>query len=158
MTNLDTVRNEVDKYVSSRGMVLFHSFSRSAEPEPVYWDTLAHPNFRMFLEAAEAAGVRLITLHARELTEEMLDDALERLEQSALSREERRSIESQIGDLRGYVGFTCQIEMSFDLAPRVYVFDLRTEWYEDLNDLLDRIEDITAEEDEEPFGGYFSKN
>jgi len=62
--------------------------------------------------------------------------------------------------MRSYIGFTCQIELSFDLAPRVYVFDLRTEWFDDLNDLLDRVDDAAhkSEGDSPLGGGYFSKN
>jgi hypothetical protein len=61
--------------------------------------------------------------------------------------------------MRGYSGFTCQIELSFDLAPRVYMFDLRTEWFEDLNEMIDQIDDACDErDDEEPMHGYFSKN
>jgi hypothetical protein len=53
--------------------------------------------------------------------------------------------------------------LAFDLAPRVYILDLRTEWFDDLNELVERIEDAYHDEDdgpeEEPLsGGYFSKN
>lgn len=160
--NLDTLRTEIQDYLEARGMVIFQSFPRSNEASsPVYWDTEHHPNYHEFLAAAEAAGVRLVTLFARELDEDMIEDALEQLADSSLDRDERRSIEARLKEMRGYAGFVCQIELSFDLSPRVYVFDLRTEWFEDLSDLMERIEDSYREEDEgEPplRGGYFSKN
>ena len=67
--------------------------------------------------------------------------------------------------MRGYAGFTCQIQLSFDSPLRTYVFDLRTDWFNDLNDLIDRIEECCEEEDddeEEPDdlagGSYFQRN
>jgi hypothetical protein len=161
--NLETLRSEIQEYLESRGIVVFHGYPRSGEPSAsVFWDTEHHPDYRMFLAAAEAAGARLVTLHAREFTGEMIDDAVERLEESDLPRDEQRAIEMRLREMRGYAGFTCQIELSFDLGPRVYVFDLRTEWFDDLDDLLDRIDDAFGgedEEDEEPLGGgYYSKN
>jgi hypothetical protein len=160
--NMETLRTEIQEYLESRGMVVFHGYPRSGEAsEPVFWDTARHPDYHEFLAAAEAAGVRLVTLHASEFTDHLLEDALERLEGSELPRDERRAIEMRLHEMRGYNGFICQIELSFDLAPRVYIFDLRTEWFDDLNDLLDRVDDAYGEdeEDEEPLGGgYFSKN
>ena len=64
--------------------------------------------------------------------------------------------------MRAYDGFTCAIELSFDFEGRAYIFDLRTEWYEEFNDMLDDIEAAIPDEDEDddegPIGGYFSKN
>jgi hypothetical protein len=114
--------------------------------------------------AAEAAGVRLVTLFARELTVDMIEDAIGQLADTTLGREERRSIESRLRDMRAYAGFTCEIELSFDLSERVYIFDLRTAWFDDLNDVIDSIEDSyldPGDEDDDDNGldrGYFSKN
>jgi len=161
--NLDSLRDEIQEYLAKRGLVVFHGFARGGDPSSaVYWDTERQPDFRAYLAAAEAAGVRLVTLYSRELEEELVEDALEQLsEASTLDREERRAIEMRLKEMRGYCGFTCQIELSFDFAPRVYVFDLRTEWFDDLNDLTDRIEDAHRQNDdgsEALGGGYFSRN
>ena len=91
-----------------------------------------------------------------------MEDALDHLsEASALDRDERRAIEMRLKEVREYSGFTCQIELSFDLAPRVYIFDLRTEWFDELNDLTDRIEDAyrqNGDGSDALGGGYFSRN
>jgi hypothetical protein len=159
--NLNTLRSEIQDYLESRGIAVFHGIPRGGEDvAAVHWDTERHPDFRTYVAAAEAAGVRMVTLYANEFDEEVIDDALGRLEESSLSREERRGVEQRMREMRAYSGFTCQIELSFDVAPRVYVFELRTEWYEDLNDLLYRIDGgFEDTEDEDPLGGgYFSKN
>jgi hypothetical protein len=159
--NLDPLLSEIQEYLEQCGIVVFKSFPRSGEPAaPVYWDTDRYPDYHQFLAAAQAAGARLVTLYAREFEEDMVDDALEQLEDAGLDREERRSFETRLKEIRAYSGFVCQIELSFDFAPRVYIFDLRTEWFDDLNDLIDRIEDSYRQqgEDDEPLRGYFSKN
>jgi len=158
MINLDTLRSEIQDYVETRGMALFQGFSRAEDIPAVYWDVNAHPDFRDFVNVAEKAGARLITMFANEFSSDVVEDAEQRLE--SLPREERRELESRLRKIRGYTGFICQIELSFDLAPRVYVFDLHTDWYEDLNDILDQIEEAESEdEDDTPLGGsYFSKN
>ena len=159
--NLDSLRAEIESYLETHGIVVFQSHPRAGDTTaPVYWDTERHPDYKMFLAAAESAGAKLVTIHAREFTEDILEDALDHAATANLPREERRAIELRLKEMRGYIGFTCQIELSFDLAPRVYVFDLRTEWFDDLNDLLDRVDDAQHKGDgDSPLGGgYFSKN
>jgi hypothetical protein len=158
--NLDAIRSEIREYLDSRGVAVFYGYPRGEQSQAVFWDTKSHPEYRAFLAAAEAGGARLVTLYANEFTDDLIEDALERLKDASLPREEYRIIESHLREMRGYVGFTCQIELSFDLAPRVYVFDLRTEWFDDLNEMLDRIDDAYSEDDDEaePLSGYFSKN
>ncbi len=162
--NLDTLRGEIPDYVESRNLVVFPGYARHTEGLPVvYWDVLQHPDYRSFVQAAECAGVRLMVFHARELSADLVDDALARLEESELPREEVRSYEHLLRELRAYEGFTCEIELSFDLGSRTYLFNLRTDWYDELEDILDEIEASCAasgeEDDEGPMGGgYFSRN
>ncbi len=125
----------------------------------VYWDAENHPDYREFVEAACAAGVRLITLHARELTPDVVETALAHLAEAEMERDDRRTFDARLNEMRGYEGFTGQIEMSFDYAQRTYVFEIRTDWFEELNDLVERIEySYQDEEDENPLTGYYSNN
>jgi hypothetical protein len=162
--NLDTLRKEIVEYLQSRNMIVFHSLPRTGGPGPaaVYWDSTREPDFRRFLAAAEAAGVRLVTLYARELEEDLIDDTLEQLGAAHLDRDEERGIEMRLKEMSAYAGFTCEIELSFDLAARVYIFDLRTEWFDDLNDLVERIDAAYLDDEDEeegPLGNeYFSRN
>jgi len=114
------------------------------------------PDYHEFVAAAEAAGVKLVNMFVNEFVSELVDDALDRV--SELPREERREVEQRLRDLRGYAGKVCQIELSFDLGQRVYLFELRTEWFDELNDLVYELND-GVDDDEDPLsGGYFSKN
>jgi hypothetical protein len=164
--NLDTLRTEIRDYLESRGLAVFHGLPRAFdERTAVYWNTPQYNDYRAFATAAETSGVKLIALNALEFNESVIDSALEQLQEHEMPLNERRPIEKRLRELRAYSGFTCQIELSFDLAPRVYVFDLRTEWFDELNDMLDSIdESFEGEQDDdegdvgEPHAGYFSKN
>lgn len=159
--NLDTLRNDILQYLEAQGIAVFHSLPRSPESSltAVFWDTSRRPDYREFLGAAQAVGCRMLTLYAREFTEEMVEDALDQLHDSDLERDERRKFETHLRDMREHRGSVCELEVSFDHGDRVYIFDLRTDWYDELNDILDRIEDAYQEaEDENPLGGYYSNN
>jgi hypothetical protein len=162
--NLDILKSEIQEYLESRNFVVYHGFSRSLEPGPVVlWDTDRFPDFKLFLQAAEASAMKLIVLHTRSFSVKFVENALDQLGEAELSNDERRSIERRLREMRSYDGFTCAIELSFDFGQRTYIFDLRTEWYDEFSDLLDEIDSAIPdvdddEEDEGPIGGYFSKN
>jgi len=142
---------------------VFRSYPRTdsegALPGAVYWDSENHPDFREFVEAASAAGVRLLTLYARELTADIVETALAHLSETDLDRDERRALDTRLHEIQAYEGFTCQIELSFDHAQRTYIFEVRTEWFDELNDLVERIEySFEDEGDENPLSGYYSNN
>jgi hypothetical protein len=51
------------------------------------------------------------------------------------------------------------VELSFDHAQRTYVFEVRTDWFDELNELVDRIEYASQDDaDDNPLSGYYSNN
>ena len=68
----------------------------------------------------------------------------------------------RLRQLEAYEGFTCSLQLSFALENRVYLFELHTEWFDALADILGELETALEEsEDEEeqgPLGRYFSNN
>jgi hypothetical protein len=161
--NLDTLRHEIEQHLESRGMAVFRSHPRadsaSSLSGAIFWDAENHPDYREFVEAACAVGARMVTLYAREFTPELIENAQAQLSAAELEREERRAVDARLNEIQAYEGFTCQIELAFDHAQRTYVFDIRTEWFDELNDLLERIEDSYEDEgDENPLSGYYSNN
>jgi hypothetical protein len=160
-SNLASLRSEIEEYLRSHDVAIFHS-AHHMDPHfsAAYWDVAGHPDFRTFLATAEAAGVRLVALFAHEFRDETIDDAAELLEESDLGRDDRRAVEQRLREFGTYTGFVCEIEVSFDLGSRAYIFDLRTDWYDEFSEILDRIEgDLGEEENDQPLGGpYFSKN
>ena len=161
-TNLDALKDEIEKHLLQNGFNVFYGQSRLLDSLPIiYWESERYPDYRNFLNVAKSAGAKMVVFHHREFTPDHLDDAVEQLESAGLPHEERRSLERRIKELRVYEGFTCAVELSFDHEGRIYVFDLRTEWYDELSDILEEIDMMGADVDEDgegPIGGYFSQN
>jgi hypothetical protein len=160
--NLDTLRTEILEYLEAEGFVIFQGYSRLAETDSfVAWDVDRLPDFKTFLSAAKNAGVRLIVFHYRQFSSAHLEDGTERLEESELGVEERRSAERRLRELSEYEGFTCAIELSFDYQGRVYLFSVRSDWYDEYLDLLEDLDASLPDEDgheDDSMGGYYSKN
>ena len=86
---------------------------------------------------------------------------IERLHACELPSQESRSFEERLSDMRAHEGSVCEIELSFDHEGRVFLFDLRTDWFDEFSDMLDEIQLLTAEPDngdDSPISGYFSRN
>jgi len=161
-TNLDTLKDEVEKYLVEQGFNVFHGQSRLLDSLPIiYWDCDRYPDFRKFLTVARSAEAALVVFHQREFTRDNIDDAIDRLEAAGMAPEESRALERRLKALRKYEGFTCALELSFDYQGRIYVFDLCTEWYDELSDILEEIDMFSLDDEEDddgPMGGYFSQN
>jgi hypothetical protein len=159
--NLEELKNEIAQYLEQSGMAVFHGYSRALDSMPtVYWDCDQHPDYKQFILAARTAGAKLVVFHLREFRSEQIDDALEELATCDLPREDSRDVERRLKELRVFDGLTCAIELSFDHEGRVFLFDLRTDWYRELSEILDEIRIMSAQDDQDdsPLGGYFSKN
>ncbi|MGC2658618.1 MAG: hypothetical protein WA324_11735 [Bryobacteraceae bacterium] len=161
--DLESLKAEMQAYLQHEGIIVFHGYSRSLDsPAQVFWDVDNHPDFREFLDVGRRAGAKMVIFCHRAFSLDAIDEALDHIEESDLPREEKRNFENRLRELQAYEGFTCALELSFDLGERVYVFELRTEWFEALNDLLSEIDAATEEteddQDHGPISGYFSKN
>jgi hypothetical protein len=159
--NLDNLRREVLAHLEELGFTVFKSYPRGMElgSEAIYWDTESYPDYHEFVAAAKSVGAHMMTFYSREFSADSVDDALETLAESSFSREERRPIESRLKELRAYEGFICQIELSFADQQRTYIFDQPTEWYEEMEQLVEEIEgSFEGPIDEAPMGGYYSNN
>ncbi len=160
--DLDAVKRDVLEYLRAQDFVVFHGYSRLADVDSfVAWDTDRLPDFHTFVDAAKKAGIRLMVYHFRDFTQTHIDEASDRLEGADFPAEDQRGIERRLRDLRAYVGFTCAVELSFDHDGRVYLFNLRSEWYEDYLDLLEEIDAALPpdeDEDDDSMGGYYSRN
>lgn len=158
--NLDALKTEIERYLEESGIAIFYGCSRELERgSAVYWDCENVPGYRQFVGAAKAAGSKLVVFRQKEFSADQVDDAIEQLEACDLPREEYRELERRLNEMRAYSGFVCSIELSFDHQGRIYVFDLRTEWYKNLVEILDEIQVMDASSgDDTPMSGYFSKN
>jgi hypothetical protein len=160
--DLETLRAEMQAHLEKSSMPVFHGYHRMLDSlMQVSWDTERHPDFREFLETASKAGAKLVVFNQDAFMLDQIDEALEELETCDFTREEKRHYETRLRQLQAYEGFTSSLQLSFSLENRVYVFELHTDWYESMNDILAELDAASeAQEDEEegPIGGYFSNN
>lgn len=161
--DLEALRTEILAYLDDSGAAIFHGYHQASEDvAQVSWDTERHPDFRAFVSAGQKAGVRLFVFEHETFSLDRVDDALEQLQETDLPREDKRAYEARLRQLRSYDGFTCSLELSFSLEGREYVYEVHTDWYEALTDIM--VELDTALEDEEDengdgsMGRFFSRN
>ena len=159
--NLDMIRTEIEQYLEEAGIAVFYGYARPMESVlAVYWDCDQYPDYKQFVKAAQSTGVKLIVFHQREFSSDELEDALEQLEGCEMPRDDYKEMERRLSAARLYEGMICTVQLSFDHEGRVFLFELRTEWYDEFTDLVDELQILGADvdEDDTPIGGYFSKN
>jgi hypothetical protein len=162
--NLDTLKEDILKSLAREHFIVFYGYARAMDDVPtVFWDIEHHPDHEEFLQTAKAVGATMIVFHQQEFSSAMVDDAVDRIGGGELAAEDYRLIEGRLEELRRYDGFTCSMELSFDYQGRVYLFELRSEWFEEYSEILDELEfgmpdEDGSDEDDHPIGGYFSRN
>ena len=165
-TDLDSLKTEIKDYLEAEGFLVFHGYTRFAEPTSVVqWDSSHYPDFKLFLALARKLDVRPIVFHHRELQPELIDDAMDQLESADIPEDEFQELARRLGELRVYEGFTNAVELSFEYQGRIYIYARRAEWYDELLDITEEIDDYTGSEEGEPegdepddMGSYFSRN
>ncbi len=100
--------------------------------------------------AGRKAGAKIMIFSYRAFSLDQIDEALDQLEDSSLSREEKRGFENRLRQLQGYEGFTCSLELSFSIESDVYTFELHTDWYAAMNQILAELDALTDEEENGP--------
>lgn len=161
---LDKLREQIHSYLREEGFIVFQGYSRLMETGPmIQWDSHHYPDFRLFLECAKALGAKLIVFHHRELDSDFIDEALADLEVADLPDGESRRLGQRLAELRVWEGFTSFVELSFSHANQVYAFVLRADWYEEIVEIADEIDDYLSGDEPEgdspdSIGGFFSRN
>ena len=166
MINLDSLKQELLDYIVSEGFAVFRGQPGQFEGLPtILWDTEAHPEYQAYLNVAKVAGARMIVFAHREFPLDELEEAVEQAHDCELPREELRSIERSLAEMRPYIGSTCSIEMAFDYEGRLYIYELVTDWFQTFLDVSELLmaetssrDDGGEDESDGSFGGYYSKN
>jgi hypothetical protein len=160
--NLEALKESILDELKEREFVIFYGQGRAME-DFIMWDSDRYPDYRLFLQAAQMADVKLVVFHERELTEENLRELNDQLEEADLPIEEEQVLRRRVREIGRHKGMLTGVELSFDYHGRVYMFELNSEWYEEYLDLRDEIEGSAYfsdedEDDESLGGGYFSRN
>jgi len=161
--NLDTLKREILEYLDSSGLAVFHGCPGGLNGQPmILWDTERHPDYQAFLDVAVKSETRVIVFATREFQAADTEDLLAQLDDLEISREEKRDYEKRLRELRVHEGVTCSLELAFDYHGRLYVYEMQPDWYDEFLSVEDEIMSLMAdhddEDDDEPLGGYFSKN
>ncbi|MFN7923182.1 MAG: hypothetical protein U0Q16_23980 [Bryobacteraceae bacterium] len=164
--DLDKLGREMEQAMQRLGIVVFRGASRpdSAYKSAIFWDTINHEDHEGFLKAAVELGVRVMVFYTRAFESGMLDDAFDKLEAAAMPREESREYERGLRRIKEYEGFTAAVEMSFDYAGQLYVYEVLAPWFREYLDIAENIDDALESSMESgghepgPLGGYFSQN
>lgn len=163
--DLDTLKSEILQYLEAAGFAVFRSHPGELEGLPlVCWDCERFPDYRMFLETAQKVNARLILFAAREFENSEIEEELEALEDCDLTREDQREYERRLREFRKYEGVTCSLELGFDHNSRVYVYEVRPDWYDEFLELSDEIASNLpsaggdGEEGDPGLGGFYSNN
>jgi len=162
--NLDTLKREILEYLEASGLAVFHSSPGGLDTHGmVVWDTERHPDYQTFLDVALKSETRIVIFASREFQASDIEDLTSQFDDLDLTREEKRDYEKRLRALRGYEGVTCSIELAFDYHSRLYVYQMQPDWYEEFLGVEDEILSLISgpedtDDDDEPLGGYFSKN
>ena len=160
--NLDTVKREILEYLESSQFAVFRSHPGSLDGLPtVTWDIERYPDYQMFLETARKIGCKMILFASRDFDEAEIEEALEQLDECDMGTEERLDIERRLRGMRGYEGVTCSLELGFDHHARMYVYELRPDWYEEFLAVCEEITchlPVDEDEDDGTIGGIYSNN
>ena len=130
---------KAEKFVAELQPLLRKTSGLSADIEPSMYDANIYEIVSMYVAGIKQAGIA-------GKPEDLETD--------------RTKIRDYMANLHGFEGFTCALELSFDYQGRVYLFNLRAEWYDDYLDLVEELDaSIPGEdEDDEEMGGYYSRN
>jgi hypothetical protein len=161
--NLDTLKREILEYLDSSSLAVFHGSPGGLDGQSmVLWDTERHPDYQMFLDVAVKSETRVIIFASREFQPADTEDLLAQLDDLDLTREDKREYEKRLRELRVHEGVTCSLELAFDYHSRLYVYEMQPDWYDEFLSVEDEIMSLMADredtDDDEPMGGYFSKN
>ena len=161
--NLDTLKHEILEYLERSGFAVFQSRAGGLQGLPmVAWNCDRYPDYQMFLETAKKVGCKMILFASRDFDENEVDEALEQLEDCELEPDEHLEYERRLRGTRGYDGVTCALELAFDHHARMYIYELRPDWYEEFLGICEEIATHLPESDEGEedgsFGDLYSQN
>ncbi len=161
--NLETLKGDILNYMAASDFAIFRGFSGGLEELPVIsWDAERFPDYRMFLEAAQKVGQKMIVFASREFEEIEVEEALEGIEEATVPREEQRELERRVRGARKHTGETCSLEMAFSHNSHLYVYEVQPDWYEEFLETCDEITTLLpvgdGGEHEDGLGGFYSNN
>ena len=161
--DLKVLKTDIDEYLEAEDFGVFHGSVRVADPtKTMEWDVVQYPDFRRFLALAKQLEVKVVGFHHRELDSTFIDDLMDQLETDELDEDVMVETARRLQDLRVYEGFTCTVDLSFWHESRLYAFSQKADWYYELLEIADELDEYSMENDfldeDNDMGQFFSRN
>ena len=138
--NLDTLKQEILAYLEHSEFAVFRSAPGGLEGlSMVLWDAERYPDYQMFLDTARKTGAKMILFAAREFESPEIDEAVEELDECDLTPRRTPRTGSPAARAAVHEGVTCSMELAFDHHARMYVYEIRPDWYDEFLSIGDEI-------------------
>jgi hypothetical protein len=146
MTDLSDRYEEVVAAARRQGLLVFPGYV--AEDLPTVWWQGNPDDWPDFLGIAKAEGVRTLFVGRAILEQEDLQELAEWVEEKT-GPGSTNGDRARLKEFERYIGLTGEIRVGWIKDGVVFLFQQRSEWYEDFLDLMQEIE---GEEDLDDFG------
>ena len=148
--NLDILKPEIELYLEETGLAVFYGYPRPLEPlrRSIGIATSIRTIGCSFNPRGRPARSSSSFISAS-FSPSRSTTRIEKLHACELPPQESRQFEERLNDLRAYEGSVCAIELSFDHEGRVFLFDLRTEWFDEFSEMQDEIQLLVPDPDDD---------
>lgn len=135
--DLTQLRQEISAVIEEQGFVPFWGAFPSGDTPRLEWNDATNPDWRRFLEAAQALGAKVIYIDSLKFTEEEIEEAL--LEQEEDSANETlawiRDHNQQVERFKRYVDLTAAVQIGFAANGLFHSYARTTPWYDRFTEL-----------------------
>jgi hypothetical protein len=137
MDDLSTLKDDMIAFTAGHGLARFKGFVNE-EAQSVLWGNSNPEEWKDFVELANAAGVKFLTMEDVTLEREELDLLVNRLRESM---EDDDDVEDARW-LRTHVGKVGYIQLGFAYNGTLFLYEISTEWYERYQALVDSADEF----------------
>lgn len=140
--NLHSLKDDMIAYIAGHGLRRIPAFASEDLPS-VLWEDENNPDgWKEFVETAKAAGTAFLTMSEVVLNAEdiqMLIDQIQELDFPEVETNELEHAQSILSHA-GKIGF---LQLGFAYQGIMFVHETSTEWYEQYQELLESLDDMS---------------
>lgn len=140
--SLITLKDDMIAYIAGHGMRRIPAFIGDDLPSILWEDPENTDSWKEFVETAKAAGVAFLTMSEIVLTSEDVSLLIEELHELNFPDDETSELEhaQALMSYSGKIGF---LQLGFAHQGVTFVHETSTDWYEQYQQLLESIDDLS---------------
>lgn len=140
--NLLTLKDDMIAYIAGHGLRRIPAFVSEDLPSILWEDENNPDSWKEFVETAKAAGAAFLTMSEVTLEAEDIHLLIEQIQEMNFPEEENGELEHAQAILShaGKIGF---LQLGFAHQGVVFVHEASTDWYEQYQELLESIDDLS---------------